>query len=203
MKSRGFLVGLVVVVILALFAWHEVRKDRETGKLAGNQEIFPYAATRVREFRVVFDGRTTVVLRRGEDRSWQVVEGPPGTDPSFAADFLGAWSRVRYLDTVEEQPTEESLARYGLHPPRLLVEARLAPDGEGRLPERQPRLELGAAAPLQPSMYARVDGFERVVLVSPSAGDLYEGVGRELIGEEPVQLPDVRSGPGKGGGGPR
>jgi len=197
-KSRGFLVGLVVLVILGLFAWHEVRKDRETGKLGTNQEIFPYAAARVQEFRVVFDGTTTVVLRRGEDRSWQVVEGPEGTDPSFAADFLGAWSRVRYLDTVEEEPAEESLARYGLAPPRLLVEARLAPDAEGKLPERQPRLELGGPAPLQPSVYARVDGFPRVVLVSPSASDLYEGVGRELIGEEPVQLPDVRTSPTEG-----
>jgi len=198
-RSRGFLFGLVVLVILGLFAWHEVRKDRETGKLGTNQEIFPYAASRVQEFRVVFDGTTTVVLRRGDDRSWQVVEGPEGTDPSFAADFLGAWSRIRYLDTVEEEPAEESLSRYGLRPPRLLVEARLAPDAEGKLPERQPRLELGGAAPLQPSVYARVDGFPRVVLVSPSASDLYEGVGRELIGQEPVELPDVRTAPGEGG----
>ncbi|GEM_PF-6038029 len=199
MKSRGFLVGLVVLVVLGLFAWHEVRKDRETGKLKANQEVFPYAASRVRELRVVFDGKTTVVLRRGEDRSWQVVEGPEGTDPSFAADFIGAWSRIRFLEVVEEEPTEESLGRYGLAPPRLVVEARLAPDGQGKVPERQPRLELGTAAPLQPSVYARVDGFPRVVLVSPSASDLYEGVGRELIGEEPVELPDVRTSPAEQG----
>jgi len=194
-KTRGFLVGLVVVLVLAIFAWHEIRKDEASGRLEPNQEIFPYAAARVTGFRVVFDGgKTTVVLRRGADRAWQVVEGPEGTDPSFAADFLGAWSRIRYLDTVEEEPADDALARYGLAPPRLVAEATLAPDAEGHVPDRQPRLELGAPAPLAPSVYARVDGFPRVVLVSPSASDLYEGVGQRLIGGTPVELPDVRPG---------
>jgi hypothetical protein len=58
---------------------------------------------------------------------------------------------------------------------------------------------IGGPAPLTdsvPKYYARLNGFERVVMVQATAGDLFLGVGREVLGLEPIEQPERRPGQG-------
>ena len=181
MKRPFRLVGaLVVLVALVLFAVREVRNDQQSGKLALHDVVFPYGSAQVGELSLTLGDLKATFRRSGA--GWDVVQAPEGADPTKVADFIGAWSRIRQLEIVDEAPRPEGLARFALDKPRLSVVATLRPEAAKEALVPRPSLDLGNNGPLQPSVYARVDGFPRVVLISPDALDLVAGIGRKLLG---------------------
>lgn len=184
MKSKSILLAIVVLALLALFVGRELQRDKDEGVLRTSDVVFPYATYRVQSFEFHLDqdpgGWARFERRKGE--GWVLMEGSEGADVTFAPDLLSAWSRIRFIEDVDEGPTEEDLGRYGLAPPVVTLEAELA--GEGEKPEHTARLEIGEPSPLKPAYYARIDGFERVVLVSADAGDFLSGAGLDVLGLE-------------------
>ncbi|UCF67540.1 MAG: hypothetical protein JSV80_17545 [Acidobacteriota bacterium] len=184
MRSRGMWLGLVLVAGLAAAAYLLKEKDVERGLRREQDMVFPFNVYRVEEFTLTL-GNVRARLERDASRRWVVVDGPEGVDPYFAGDVLGAWSRVRYLETVEEHP--ESLERFQLAPPIGSLSAVIRPADDGSSPRRTPQIEIGGLSPLAPAVYARLDGFKRVVLVSPSAAEIVLDVGRKLLGLPPLK----------------
>ncbi len=183
-RYLGLAVALLLVVGLALFAVNEVNRDQETGKKAAYEPAFPYGGSQVSEVYLLNpDGEVT--FRRGPG-GWEKVSGPENVDLESVADLLGAWSRVRVISVVDEAPRTEDLGRFGLDSPSIALRARLADAAQAQTPGRQPALEVGKPSPLEPAYYARVDGFPRVVLVSPDVMDFEKGIGRRVMGLPPL-----------------
>lgn len=194
-KYGGLAVALVVLAALIAFAVVELRRDQREGKREVTDVIFPYGASRVVALDVTVDAEAAS-FRRGAT-GWERVSGPETADPGSVAEYVGAWSRLRFLEVVDENPRPEDLARFGLDKPKVRVSARIAPGPGGEVPEHQPSFEMGGKAPLNPAVYARVDGFPRVVLVTADALDLQLGVGRTIFGH-PSEAPELER--GKAGG---
>lgn len=185
MTRRGLAAAAIAVAAMAALAYYLERRDVLEGKHVAAELVFPYNTTRVAEVTVqIGDRRATLV--RGPGGAWQPAPGSPeGTREDLAADLIGAWGRVRFLEVIDENPDDPG--RYGLDEPRVRLAARLK-EGEQPAPPRPPSFELGGPNPLQPSYYARLDGFPRVVLVTVQAAEV-ETLARRVLG-----LPDESSG---------
>ena len=185
MRRGGLVAGIVLLAALAGLVWYELRKDEKRGVMPPGTVVFPYNPGRVQEFTVTVGSRAAT-FRRGSAGGFEATAGPEGVVPELAADFLASVSRVRFLDVVQETVDADDLKRFGLQPPAAVVKATLRPPArEGEvMPESPPSLEIGGPSPVLPGYYARVNGFERVVLVGAEAADLVEGNGLELFGEE-------------------
>jgi len=183
-RRGGLVAGILLLAALAGLVWYELRKDERTGVMQPGTVVFPYNPGRVQEFTATVGARSAT-LRRGSSGAFEVAAGPGSVVAEEAANFLAAVSRVRFLDVVQETATGDELAKFGLQPPLAVVKASLRPPArEGEtMPEIPPSLEIGGSSPVLPGYYARVNGFERVVLVGAEAADLVEGVGLELFGE--------------------
>ena len=184
MRRGGLGAGVVLLAALAGLVWYELRKDEKSGVMQPGTVVFPYNPGRVQEFTATIGSRAAT-FRRGPSGGFEVAAGPEGVVAEAAADFLAAASRVRFLDVVQETVTADDLKRFGLQPPAAVVKATLRPPSrEGEVtPEIPPSLEIGGASPVLPGYYARVNGFERVVLVGAEAADLVEGAGLQIFGE--------------------
>ena len=184
MNWRGLLIGVLVVAGLAAAVFLVVRRDRREGRRELAELVFPYNTRDVAEISITHElGRAR--FHRSAS-GWERVDGDETARADVVPELIASWSRIRYLEVVEENPSGEDLERFGLASPGVRLEARLAPGAASASGGRTPRIELGRALPLSPGYYARVDGFERVVGVSPEAIDLRDGVGRELFGETSV-----------------
>ncbi len=185
MRKGGLGAGILLLAALAGLVWYELRKDEKSGVMQPGTVVFPYNPGRVQEFTATIGSRAAT-FRRGPSGGFEVAAGPEGVVPEAAADFLAAASRVRFLDVVQETVNADDLKRFGLQPPAAVVKVTLRPPSrEGEvMPEVPPALEIGGASPVLPGYYARVNGFERVVLVGAEAADLVEGSGLEIFGEE-------------------
>jgi hypothetical protein len=183
MKGRGLVLGLVVVLALGAFAFLELRRDSEEGVRTENEFLFPYNLSRVAEIRIEM-GELSASIARGEDGKWGLVEGDQ-VDFEYVSDFVSVWGQMRFLEVVSEAPSGEDLQRYELSPPRMSVSAEITTKEGQQAPPRPPSVQIGGPLPLQrPGYYARVDGFERVVAVTPEAGGMLQGPARQLFGLE-------------------
>lgn len=186
MKGRGFILAVLVLGLLAAAVFGVKLKDEREGKIAEGALILPYSSYDVRQLRIELHEPPHWALFVRADKGWTLREASDDADPEYVGDVLSAWSQVRYVETVDEEPDAEALERYGLAEPQATLEAQVEREGESPV---NLQLEIGKVAPLLggvPKIYARLDGFERVVLVEATAGDLYLGVGRQVLGLEPL-----------------
>lgn len=185
MKNRlGLLFAVVLCAVLAFVAFHEIKKDEDTGVKRGSELVFPVNARSVHELTVTLEGKSATFTRG--PNGFVLASGPAGAAPDSVVDFIGAWSRIRFLEVVEENVAEKDLEKFGLRPPLVLCRARVKnDDGTGK----DYSLEVGKAGAAKQGFYARVDGFPRVVLVSVDAIGLGVLSGRRLFGLEPIKLP--------------
>lgn len=184
MKGKSFVLGVLVLVALGLFAYFEIRKDEQTGKMSAADLVFPHNSSRVTAFSITVEDRSAR-FERGSGGGWEPLEGKEHADTAFVGDVLQSWARIRFIDVIEESPEEEDLSRFGLDDPTVVIDADLRP--VERDDETSARIEIGAPLPLSPGYYARVDGFERVVAITPDAAALVLGVGRESVGLESLE----------------
>lgn len=189
MKPLKAALVLLGVLVLSWLAARELRHDKSTGQLKPRELLFPYSSSRVTKLTLRNSDRVASWMRDASGE-FQLVDGPAEADKRIAPDVIGAWSRIQFLEVVEEQPTSESLQRFGLQKPLVEVSAELGPDPTGRDGRRHAALRLGDASPSNPQVYAQVDDFPRVVLVGIEANDLVLGVGRKAVGLEPVVAED-------------
>jgi len=187
---RALVGGLVAVAALAAAAYYVQQRDVRQGRHRAADLVFPFNTTRVVALTVEVEDRRAT-LQRNDSGVWTAEEGgDAGGAADLAPDVIGSWGRIRFLDVVEEEP--EDLGRYGLDRPRVHLTARLRPGSQDGTLRRE--IEIGGPNPLQPSFYARVDGFPRVVLVSAQAAEL-EYLARRLLGlpvEEPPSTDELR-----------
>jgi hypothetical protein len=196
MRRGGLFAGILLLAALAGLVWYELRKDEKTGVMQPGTVVFPYNPARVQEFTVTV-GNRVATLRRGPSGGFEVAAGPGTVVAGEAANFIAAVGRVRFLDVVQETAAGEELEKFGLRSPLASVKVTLRPParaGETE-PEVPPSLEIGGSSPVLPGYYARINGFERVVLVGAEAADLVEGAGLELFGEA-SQIPEPERGSG-------
>ncbi len=181
MNWRGSLIGLLALAGLALAVFFVVQKDEREGRRELAELVFPYNTRDVEALDVRHELGSARFERGAE--GWQRLEGSEQARAERVPEVIAAWSRVRFIEVLDEQPTEEELERFGLAPPAASLSARLVP-GRREAAGRAPRIEIGKPLPLSPGYYARVDGFPRVVAVTPEVVDILDGVGRELFGEK-------------------
>lgn len=185
MKNRlGLLFAVVICAVLAFVAVHEIKKDQTTGVKRGSELIFPVNARNVQELTVTLEGKSATFTRGAG--GFVLASGPQEAAPDTVVDFIGAWSRIRFFEVVEENVAEQDLEKFGLRSPAVVARARVKnEDGE----VKNCSLEVGKAAAAKQGFYARVDGFPRVVVVSVDAIGLSILSGRRLFGMTPVELP--------------
>lgn len=188
MKLGKLIAGLLLVGVLLFFALRELRQDQQQGKRRAQEQVFPYASSKVERFAFTLreEGKQGVWARDAAGQ-WMIKEGSEGARASAAPDLVGAWSRIRFEAVVEEQPAE--LERYGLKPPLASLTATIKPLEPGGAPV-EAALYIGNPSENQPAFYAQVDGFQRVVLISVDATDLLGGIGREAFGMQST-IPDA------------
>lgn len=189
MKGARIVVSLIVLAVLGFFAYRELARDAAEGVKQGADIIFPYNSYRVAELTIDLEGTTATIAREGGD--WRVTSGASDVRPDFTADLIASWTRVRFMEVLKENPTPEELKLYKLDPPVATLSATIRAENGQVAPARPPRLEVGGALPLTPGFYGRVDGFPRVVALSPEAAAITLGVGREIMGQ-PSRLVDPR-----------
>jgi hypothetical protein len=188
-KGRGFIFAVLVLGLLAAAVFGVKLRDEQEGKLKQYTTIFPHSTYAAQQIRLELPATDRWASFRRTSDGWVVEQGSKGARADFAADLLSAWSQVRYIDTVDEEPTEEDLERYGLAEPQCRLEARIQNE-EGE--SESLSVVVGGPAPLTdgiPKYYAQLNSFRRVVLVQATAGDLFQGVGREVLGLEPLVQP--------------
>lgn len=184
MKGRGLILALLVVALLAFFVVKELRSDQEEGKMEPQSVVFPWGTYLLSAFSAEMPAEgVEASFRRKEEGGWGLVSGPETCDTAFAADVLSSWSRIRFVEVVDEEPSDEALERYGLATPLAVFRGTLKPEAvEGDGPVPVPSLVIGNPAPLRPVFYGRVNGFDRVVFISVDAHDLAMASGRKLLG---------------------
>lgn len=188
MKLGKLIAGLLLVGVLMFFALRELKQDQQQGKRRAEEQVFPYASSKVDRIALTLseEGKHAVWARNPAGQ-WMLKEGPEGTNAAVAPELVGAWSRVRFKEAVEEQPTD--LERYGLKTPLASLTATVRSAVPGEAPV-EAALYIGNPSETKPAFYAKVDGFERVVLVSVDVSDLLGGIGREAFGLEST-IPDA------------
>ncbi|XXF80446.1 DUF4340 domain-containing protein [Myxococcaceae bacterium GXIMD 01537] len=166
MGARGSVAALLAASVLAgglgLYAW---RGTKEAGKPkpgpgASEERLFAapgkgQAAPALTRITVTARGGTTT-LERG-DSGWRLtapVSAP--ADRRAVEALLTQLQSARLRATVEENPTEADLARYGLSPPAFTVTAS-GDDGAASV-----TLHGGIENPFDGSVYVRREGDPRV-----------------------------------------
>ncbi len=181
MRYRGMIVALLALGLLGFFAVRELRRDKEQGVLTEGQLVFAHGTAEVDAYSLAIQEVGAVRFQRGAS-GWEVAEGPEGADTAYAPDVLSDWSRVRFVEIVDEEPRLEDLAEYGLAPvPAVRIEATLR---SGTVASAPPSLDVGRSSPLKAAYYARIDGRQSVALVSVDVLGLRDGSGRQVLGLE-------------------
>jgi hypothetical protein len=189
-KYGKLALGVALVAAGGFLAWRELERDKAQGVLATQAHIFPIPTQKVERISLISEGRHAT-WARGTDGAWTLLEGSEGARDDMAAEVISAWGRIRYQADVEAQPSD--WARYGLDQPVVDMRATLKADPSQPDLDRERSLQIGNLAQTEYCFYGRIDGRERVVLISPDAGDLILGVGREAFGLESL----VKSGPAR------
>lgn len=187
MKLGKLIAGFLLVGVLVFFALRELKQDQQQGKRRAEEQVFPYASSKVVVIALTLreEGKHAVWARDTAGQ-WRLKEGPEGTNTAVAPELVGSWSRVRFKEVVEEQPAD--LERYGLKLPLATLTATVKPTEPAEAPV-EAALYIGNPAEPKPAFYAKVDGFERVVLVSVDVTDILGGIGRQAFGLEST-IPD-------------
>jgi hypothetical protein len=135
-RERNLLLVLgsaALALFLGLYAYFGVRRGEERTareKEAKEKLVAPVArpdggTELVRYDRLVIAvGADSTELGRLPDASWVIIRPfRARADPRVAEDVISTLQSLRLTRTVDEQPTDEDLQRYGLKPPRFTVTA--------------------------------------------------------------------------------
>lgn len=170
-SSKTLLQLLVLVVVagaLGLFAYFGVHKkdEAETAKKDHDARLFApeqpgekaadagVAKTDFSKLTVTFDGQTTV-LEREPGAEWRVVAPVQAKADKLVLDALTSQLQTsKFKATLEENPDQATLTKYGLDAPKFVVEAIARVGGE----QRTVKLEGGIENTFDGTVYMRRNG---------------------------------------------
>jgi hypothetical protein len=178
-NALAIAVLLVVAAVLGLYAYFGVMKteERESKRKEETEKLFSAPAaksqdggTREVAFRfltVKAKGDTTVLEKQNDE--WRITSPVAAKADKFAVEqIISQLTTAKFKSTVEENPTESDLAKYGLKEPKFVITARgFMPDEKGQASEdparrREVTLYGGIENTFDGSVYLRRDGDKAV-----------------------------------------
>jgi hypothetical protein len=157
--GRSFLVLLVVALGLGAYIYFvESKRDPAGASVVAGEKVFGIETGTIEEVRIEATSGERTTVRKTGDR-WQIVEPAAlEADTTAVSSLASTLESLESERTVDENP--ESVAAYGLEPPRLTVAFKVA----GEPVER--RLLIGERTPTGSDLYARVEGDPKLILIA-------------------------------------
>jgi hypothetical protein len=160
--GRSLLVLLVLAAGLGAYIYF-VEAKREPGGTEKKDKVFTVDASKIDDVEVHAAAGDVTHLKKTGD-TWAIVS--PVSAPVDEPTVTGLVDAIATLDVdsvVDEHPA--SLTQFGLEPPRYSVTFKATGD------QAEHRLNVGSKTPTSSGLYARVDGQNRLFLISSSEDD--------------------------------
>jgi hypothetical protein len=168
MSRRTLILALLVLLALAVYAWISLRQEEQAraGRFEQGDRVFSAARESLESLELGGPDGRRAEFRRGEG-GWEAVGAGAEVPADRVPEVLYAWSMVRFLIYVEEEPGD--LSPYGLEPPRYRL-AATSRDGVRHA------LTIGSDSTLSTALgtYARVDDIPAVVVLDVAIWSLIE-----------------------------
>jgi hypothetical protein len=162
--GRSLLVLLVFALGLGAYIYF-VESKRDPTASAAKEKLFAVEASAIEEIEIKTADGTTTLKKTGE--SWAITSPvAAAADAGMVSSVTGALSTLEIDQIVDENPA--SVAQFGLDAPTVTVGFKAAGDSAMR------RLNLGRKVPTEPSVYARVDGQARLILIPSFQEDTFK-----------------------------
>lgn len=160
-RGRNTLILLVLGAALGAYIYFVERKREPASDTPGTTlaKVFDgVESSKIEEIRLRRSGGDETTIAR-RDEAWQIVTPVvAAADETEASSIASSLSTLEVQRVVDEQPKD--LGAYGLAEPRVEIAFRTAGDKAPR------RLLLGDKTPTGGEIYAKLDGRDRVFLVS-------------------------------------
>jgi Domain of unknown function (DUF4340) len=161
MKTRGLLAAVVVLAALAGgIYWSNYKQKTAAAKPSTDAapKILSIPEDQIKEVRLKKTGAETVLLRKGNDGKWQIVEPQPlRADQDAATSLVSTLSNLNADKLVEDKAAD--LSAYGLNSPTLDVTV-VKKDGKTQ------DFYLGDDTPTNSGAYAKLAGDGHVYTVA-------------------------------------
>src|SRR5580692_6488567 len=161
MKTRGLLAAVIVLLALAGgIYWSNYKQKTAAAKPSTDDapKILSIPEDQIKEVRLKKTGAETVLLRKGNDGKWQIVEPQPlRADQDAATSLVSTLSNLNADKLVEDKAAD--LSAYGLNSPTLDVTV-LKKDGKTQ------DFYLGDDTPTGSGSYAKLAGDAHVYTVA-------------------------------------
>jgi hypothetical protein len=161
MKTRGLLVAVIILLALAGgIYWSNYKAKTEAAKPATDAapKILSIPQDQIKEVRIKKTGADTIVLRKGDDGKWQIVEPQPlHADQDAVSSLVSTLSNLNADKLVEDKAAD--LSAYGLNSPTLDVTV-VKKDGKTQ------DFDLGDDTPTSSGSYAKLAGDAHVYTVA-------------------------------------
>jgi hypothetical protein len=176
MKFRGLLVAVALLAVLGGATWWSNKKQSSAGDTKPADSSAPRMLTipedQIREIRVKKTGAENVVLKKGDDGKWQIVEPKPlRADQDAVNSMASALASLNADKLVEDKATD--LGAYGLAAPAMDVTV-VRKDG------KSDNLLIGDEAPTGSGSYAKVAGDARVFTIASYTKGNFEKTADDL-----------------------
>ena len=160
MKFRGLLAGVIVLLVLGgVLFWSNKKQKAEAAKPSTDAapKILDIPQDQIREIRIQKTGSEAMLLRKGDDGKWQIMDPKP-----LRADQDSVTSLVSTLSTLNADKLVEAkaadLSAYGLNAPKLEVTVQKK-DGKSQ------QLDIGDDTPTSSGAYVKLANDPRVFTV--------------------------------------
>ena len=161
MKTRGLLAAVIVLLALAGgIYWSNYKQKTAAAKPSTDAapKILTIPEDQIKEVKLKKTGADTIVLRKGDDGKWQILEPQPlRADQDAANSLVSTLSNLNADKKVED--TAADLSAYGLNSPTLDVSV-LKKDGKTQ------DLYIGDDTPTNSGSYAKLAGDAHVYTVA-------------------------------------
>ena len=161
MKTRGLLAAVIILAALGgLLFWSNRKQKAEAAKPAAETtpKILTIPEDQIKEIRLKKKAADEIVVRKGDDGKWQIVEPKPQrADQDAVNGVASALSNLNGDKLVEDKATD--LAAYGLNAPTLDVTV-VKKDGKTQ------DVSLGDDTPTGSGTYAKLASDGRVFSIA-------------------------------------
>jgi len=160
--GRSFLVLLVLALGLGAYIYF-VESKRDPSEAEKKAKVFTVDPAKIEELEVHSSSGAVTTLKKTSDH-WAIVSPAPApVDEPAVTSLVDALGSMQVDKVLDENPT--ALAPFGLDPARYSVAFKVAGDTSTH------RINIGNKTPTGSSLYARVDGQNRLFLATAVQDD--------------------------------